>query len=192
MAGLSVQVNNLKLISKSTTFVLNFNIIPLEKFVFDSEKLRQRAASEKKQYLLLIKKLKKLGTTELDERIHSLHEKYEEEIDCLDCGNCCKSISPAMKDRDIERIAKYLKVKPSELVADHMEIDDDGDYVFRSRPCPFIGEDNYCSVYPARPKACREYPHTDRNRQHQILNTSRKNIAVCPIVYSIFKELREM
>ena len=160
--------------------------------VFNPEKLKQQAASEHKQNQLLIKNLKKLGAAELDECIHALHEKYEEEIDCLECGNCCKSISPAMKDRDVERIAKYLKVKASELVADHLEIDDEGDYVFRSQPCPFIGEDNNCSVYPARPKACREYPHTDRNRQHQILNTSKKNIAVCPIVYAIFKELRKM
>ena len=158
---------------------------------YDPHKLRQQAASEQKQNRLLIKKLKKLGNAELDDLIHPLHEKYEEEIDCLECGNCCKSISPAMKDRDIERVAKYLKVKPSELVEEHMEIDEEGDYVFRSQPCPFIGEDNYCSVYPARPKACREYPHTDRNRQHQILNTTRKNIAVCPIVYGIFKDLRE-
>lgn len=166
--------------------------IIMEKPIFDPEELKQQAASEQKQNKLLIKKLKKLGSSELDEYIHALHEKYEEEIDCLDCGNCCKSISPAMKGRDIERIAKYLKVKASELVAEHMEIDDDGDYVFRSQPCPFIGEDNYCSVYPARPRACREYPHTDRNKQYQILNLSMKNIAVCPIVHAIFKDLRSM
>lgn len=164
----------------------------MKKIVFDPVELRQQAASEQKQNRLLIKKLKKLGTSELDRQMHALHEKYEEEIDCLACGNCCRSISPAMKDRDIERIAKYLRVKPSDILEKHMEIDDEGDYVFRSQPCPFIGQDNYCSVYPARPKACREYPHTDRIRQHQILNTSRKNIAVCPIVYAIFKELREI
>ena len=164
----------------------------MEKTVFDPGRIRQQAASEQKQNQFLIKHLKKLGSGELDERIHSLHERYEEEIDCLDCGNCCKSISPAMKDRDLERIAKYLKVKPSELLEDLMEIDEDGDYVFRSQPCPFIGQDNYCSVYPVRPKVCRDYPHTDRNRQYQILNTSKKNIAICPIVYAIFKELREM
>ena len=164
----------------------------MEKPVIDPGKLKQQSASEQKQNQLLFKKLKKLGGSELDEGIHTLHEQYEEAIDCLDCGNCCKSISPAMKDRDIERIAKYLKVKPSELVADHMEIDDEGDYVFRSQPCPFIGEDNYCSVYPARPRACREYPHTDRKKQNQILNLSKKNIAVCPIVYAIFKDLRKM
>lgn len=29
-------------------------------------------------------------------------------------------------------------------------------------PCPLLGRDNYCAVYADRPKACREYPHTDR------------------------------
>ncbi len=112
-------------------------------------------------------------------------------IDCLDCGNCCKSISPAVKDSDIARLSKYLKIKQSDIVEKYFLLDEDGDYVFRNQPCPFLGEDNYCSVYSARPKACREYPHTDRVKMQQILNITHKNISVCPIVYEIVKELRE-
>jgi Fe-S-cluster containining protein len=46
-------------------------------------------------------------------------------------------------------------------------------------------------IYENRPKACREYPHTNRKRFVQILNLSHKNCETCPVVYEIFEALRE-
>lgn len=158
---------------------------------YDIEKLKQKASGEKRENKELFKKLRKMRPSDLDGKIHSLHHKYMEEIDCLECGNCCKSISPAVKDSDISRLSKFLKIKPSEIAQTYFLLDEEGDYVFKTQPCPFIGEDNYCSVYSARPRACREYPHTDRVKIHQILNITLKNISVCPIVYEIVRELKE-
>ena len=84
-----------------------------------------------------------------------------------------------------------MKIKPSEITEKYFILDDEEDYVFRSQPCPFLGEDNYCSVYDARPKACRKYPHTDRVKIHQILDITYRNISVCPVVYEIVKELKQ-
>jgi len=158
---------------------------------YSTASIKQKASGEKKENSILFKKLKKHKPSNLDKQFHFLHDKYMEEIDCLDCGNCCKSISPAVKDTDIARLSKYLKIKQSDIVEKYFLLDEDGDYVFRNQPCPFLGEDNYCSVYDARPKACREYPHTDRVKMQQILDITYKNISVCPIVYEIVKELRE-
>jgi Fe-S-cluster containining protein len=58
------------------------------------------------------------------------------------------------------------------LVETYLLLDEEHDYVFRQQPCPFLGVDNYCSIYEVRPKACREYPHTDRDKFHQLLNLS--------------------
>ena len=69
--------------------------------------------------------------------------------------------------------------------------DEDGDYVFNAHPCPFLLPDNYCMVYENRPRACREYPHTDRKRFYQILPLSFKNCETCPVVYEIFQELKQ-
>jgi Fe-S-cluster containining protein len=96
-----------------------------------------------------------------------------------------------MHDKDVERLAKHLKLKPSEVVEQYMELDKDGEYVFRSAPCPFLGVDNYCSVYESRPLACREYPHTNRKRFYQILNLSVKNTEVCPAVVRVFENLEK-
>ncbi|MFW6352579.1 MAG: YkgJ family cysteine cluster protein, partial [Bacteroidota bacterium] len=66
---------------------------------------------------------------------------------------------------------------------------EDGDYVFRESPCPFLMEDNYCSVYVSRPKACREYPHTNQKNIKSILTVCLENTKTCPAVYYIFQEI---
>ncbi|MCO6501435.1 MAG: YkgJ family cysteine cluster protein [Vicingus serpentipes] len=151
----------------------------------------QQALAHQKENKQLVKQLKKSKPKNLDATVHQLHEEVFEQINCLECANCCKTTSPAIHDRDVDRLAKHLKLKPSQLIEQHLEMDEEGDYVFRSAPCPFLGEDNYCAVYEARPLACREYPHTNRKRFYQVLNLSLKNTEICPAVASVFEGLRE-
>jgi len=139
----------------------------------------------------LVKKLKKTKPKSLDGSVRGLHDEVFNEIDCLVCANCCRTTSPAIYERDIDRLSKHLRIKPSQLISQHLKIDEDSDYVFHSAPCPFLGTDNYCSVYDARPLACREYPHTNRKRFYQVLNLSLKNTEICPAVASIFEKLKE-
>lgn len=73
----------------------------------------------------------------------------------------------------------------------YLYLDDEKDYVLKSSPCPFLGADNKCIVYENRPKACREYPHTDRKRMYQITDLTFKNTLVCPAVSQIVRKLDE-
>jgi hypothetical protein len=139
----------------------------------------------------LAQKLKKKKPKNLDTLVTSFHEDAFQHIDCLSCANCCKSISPIVRDKDIQRIAKHLKIKPGDFVASYLHLDQEGDYVFKVQPCPFLGEDHYCSIYTVRPKACAEYPHTDRPRFFQILDLSLKNTLICPAVEEVFENLRK-
>lgn len=150
------------------------------------------AQSRKKENKKLLQSLKKKKPKELDELIHELHEQAFEEIDCLECTNCCKSISPSVKDNDIQKIAKTLKIKPSAVVDQYMYLDDDQDYVMNASPCPFLMPDNYCEIYASRPLACKGYPHTDHNKMHQLLDLTLKNTKICPAVCFIFEELKKM
>lgn len=125
----------------------------------------------------------------MDMIVHELHEKYSQEIDCLECANCCRSLGPAIYDKDIERMSKALKMKPSDVVSQYLKVDDEGDYIFKTMPCPFLMHDNYCMIYEARPKACREYPHTDRKRFSQIFRLTVKNTSTCPIAFEVLSEL---
>lgn len=145
----------------------------------------------KKKNAKFFKKLKKVKPKVLDQHIHILHEDTFACIDCLECANCCKTIGPLFTDRDISRIANYLRIKPSEVTEQYLRIDEEKDYVLKSVPCAFLGADNYCSIYDVRPKACREYPHTDRIKQHQLLQLTEKNVRVCPAVFQIIERLKE-
>jgi len=125
----------------------------------------------------------------MDLVVHALHDKYSDAIDCLQCARCCKSLGPRIEEKDVERMAKALRMKSSDLIEKYFRIDEDGDRVFKSMPCPFLASDNYCTIYESRPKACREYPHTDRKRFFQIYKLSIKNAQTCPIVYEVLEEI---
>ncbi len=153
------------------------------------EELKEMTANRKQEFSLLFKKLKKKKPASLDDVVHQLHEDAFDQFDCLTCANCCSSISPIVTDKDVERLSRHLRMKAVDFIAQYLYVDDDGDYVFQQTPCPFLMSDNYCMVYEQRPKACREYPHTDRKRFVQILNLTHKNCEVCPVVYAITDEL---
>lgn len=155
------------------------------------QELKSLARDKKKINSELFKKLKRKKPGNLDKIMQELHDRVFAETDCLECANCCKSISPFLTDKDIQRLAKYLRMKPSEFTNQYLYRDEENDYVFRDTPCPFLLQDNYCSVYSVRPKACREYPHTDRKRFIQILPLTLKNTEICPAVYTIVNELHK-
>ena len=151
---------------------------------------KERVLKNHKKNSRFFKRLKKVKPKVLDKLIHPIHDDVFSCTDCLKCANCCTTTGPLFNDKDISRIAKYLRIKPSEFVDRYLRIDEDNDYVLQSVPCTFLGEDNYCSIYEVRPKACREYPHTDRIKQHQLLKLTEKNVDVCPAVFEIVKKLK--
>jgi len=153
--------------------------------------IKNKALDLRQENKTFFARLKKRKPKNLDKIVHELHHEVFQEIDCLDCANCCKSISPTLYHKDIDRLSKYLKIKPSQFVEEYLYLDDEGDYVFKQTPCPFLLSDNYCIVYENRPKACREYPHTDRSRFYQILNLSLKNSLICPAVFEIIEILKK-
>jgi len=134
---------------------------------------------------VLFKGLKRQTPHDLDRVIHGLHEEVFAKTDCLNCANCCKTTGPLWSERDKERVAKHLRLKTGEFESEYLRLDEDGDWVLQQLPCPFLEDDNACAIYEIRPKACREYPHTDRAKQAQILDLTQKNALICPAVGEI-------
>ncbi len=155
-------------------------------------KLKELGKSKRKDFENLVPKIKRQNNKVLDNLINEKHEGLFQKIDCLNCANCCKTTSPLLYQTDINRIAKYLNEKPSNIFKQYVEMDEDGDFVFKSTPCPFLNSDNVCSIYEARPKACREYPHTQQRKQKSIINISLENSSICPAVFRIFEYLEEV
>ena len=136
------------------------------------------------------KTLAKRKPSDLDKMVEEFHNEVFDEIDCLECAKCCSGLGPRLTDNDIARLAKATRMKPAKLTETYLRIDEDKDFVFSSMPCPFLGSDNYCSVYDDRPKACREYPHIDRKRFYQLLDLTLKNTTVCPAVHLVVEKLK--
>jgi uncharacterized protein len=155
------------------------------------EELEQMTNNSRAEIKSLIKNLKRKKHRNLDDVVHEMHDNIFSSFKCLDCANCCKTIGPRLVDKDINRLAKHLKMKLSAFIEAYVEIDEDNDYVFRNHPCPFLLPDNYCMVYENRPKACRDYPHTNRKRFVQILDLSHKNCETCPAVFEVFERLKQ-
>lgn len=148
---------------------------------------KQKQAENKKYFA----KLKKKPPKDLDYVMQELHQETFEHTNCLECANCCKTTGPLFTNADIARISKHLKMKEQQFITTYLQIDEDNDHVLKELPCSFLGADNYCMIYDVRPKACREYPHTDRKKFHQIGSLTIKNTAICPAAYEIVEKMKK-
>lgn len=119
----------------------------------------------------------------------ALHEQAFEKISCLECANCCKGYSPRFKTPDIKRISRVLKMKEGEFIDTYLQIDEEGDYVAKKAPCPFLGSDNYCSIYEDRPGDCMRFPYTNEDVLYKRVQLTLKNSTFCPIVSYVLEGL---
>ena len=150
-------------------------------------KAREKHSENKKYFSKLSKKPPK----NLDYIMQELHEAEFMKTDCLQCANCCRTTGPLFTNADIDRIAKHLKLKAQGFIEKYLKIDEENDYVLQQVPCAFLGADNYCSIYDVRPKACREFPHTNHKKFQQISHLTLKNVAVCPAAFNVVEAMKK-
>jgi uncharacterized protein len=148
------------------------------------------AKKQKKEHVKFLKNLKDKPPKNLDDITEKLHDEVFAEMDCMTCANCCKTTSPIFTTRDVDSAAKFLKMKPSVFQKQYLEVDKDEDLVLKSSPCSFLNDDNSCGIYEARPKACQEYPHTNRKKFHQINYLTIENTQICPATYEFVERLK--
>jgi Fe-S-cluster containining protein len=120
-----------------------------------------------------------------------LHEEAFERVDCLQCAACCKNYSPRFKTPDVKRISKHLGMKESQFIESYLKVDEEGDFVVRSTPCPFLGSDNLCSIYDVRPSDCARFPYTDEDVIFRRQALTLKNTSFCPIAFYVVDQLME-
>lgn len=149
----------------------------------DWQKLAKARKKDYTQYL------KRCDQRKVIRALPEMHEEAFSKIDCLQCANCCKNHSPRFKIPDIKRIAKFLGMKEGELIQTYLRLDEDNDHVLQHQPCSFLGDNNACSIYEARPSDCARYPYTDEDVLVKRQALTVKNTEVCPAVYSILEKL---
>ncbi|AUC83910.1 zinc/iron-chelating domain-containing protein [Polaribacter sp. ALD11] len=161
----------------------------MEKRLRELPKLAKEAKKESQKYFA---RLKKRTPKRLDYLMQELHEEEFKKTDCLDCGNCCKTTSPIFTNIDVDRISKSLKMKAAAFTEKYLLRDEDDFLVLKTAPCSFFDEsDNSCFIYDVRPKACAEYPHTNRKKFIGITDLTIDNTEVCPAAYRIVENLKK-
>ena len=121
--------------------------------------------------------------------------EVEEQIDCTQCANCCRVATAKVTERDIERLAKYQRLKPARVMADFVvESEEEGHVLSRDKKtgCVFLSG-NECTVYDARPESCQRFPHVVRgngslaSRMWEFVDRA----CYCPIVYNSLEAFKD-
>ena len=133
--------------------------------------------------------LKRVDKRKILKQLPSLHDSAFEKVNCLDCARCCKNYSPRFKMPDIKRISKYLRMKETVFIDTYLSMDEEGDYVVNTKPCPFLSADNFCSIYEHRPSDCQRFPYTNEDVFFKRVAITMKNAEFCPIVHDVMHGL---
>jgi len=111
------------------------------------------------------------------------------QIDCTSCANCCRYSVVTVTRAEIETIARSLDLSPDEVTRTYTAPDPDAPAmrILKSTAdgCIFL-RGNLCTVYRARPKACRDFPHVAVGT-HSLggrISSLCRWASLCPIVYN--------
>jgi Fe-S-cluster containining protein len=123
-----------------------------------------------------------------DRILRRIAEGIEEQIDCTQCANCCKVATVTVSERDVERLARYLRITPAQFKAGYTaESEEEGRILRRTDAagCEFL-DGNTCTVYEARPETCQRFPHLVRGQGSIASRTWQfvDRACYCPIVYN--------
>jgi uncharacterized protein len=146
----------------------------------------KKSADHQKDYKRFLQRADK---NKVLRQLPDLHEQAFENVDCLQCANCCKNYSPRFKTPDIKRISRHLGMKEGSFIETYLLLDEEGDYVVKTKPCPFLGADNYCKIYDVRPGDCERFPYTDEDVILKRPHLTLKNSTFCPITYFVLEKL---
>ncbi len=133
--------------------------------------------------------IESISSEKIDQWAEAATEKAYHNIDCLSCANCCKSAPTTLHSYEIKRISRFLNISKKQFVRKYVFEDINGELTMNNVPCPFLNEDNTCSIYEVRPETCRKYPHSEQKGFKKILSYHKNNISYCPITYSVFTDL---
>lgn len=130
-----------------------------------------------------------------DRILRRIAEGIEDQIDCTQCANCCRVATATVKERDVERLARFLRISEAQFLKDYtVESEEEGRILRRTdtEGCVFLSG-NECTVYEARPDACQRFPHLVRgngsilSRMWQFVDRA----CYCPIVYNSLEAFKE-
>jgi hypothetical protein len=123
--------------------------------------------------------------------------QVQKQIDCTKCANCCRYSVVSVRAAEIARIAAYLSLDEAAVVEHFTSPDAESPrartLLSNKKGCVFL-KDNLCSIYPARPEACRNFPHVAPGT-HSLggrLESQCRWAPLCPILYNTLEEYKHL
>jgi Fe-S-cluster containining protein len=130
----------------------------------------------------------------VERQFRQVAEKIQDAIDCRACAECCRVTEVELVDRDVERLARYLGLRPQKFLEEYATQGSDREVILRrteKEGCVFL-QGNECTVYDARPGNCERFPHLVRgagsiqSRMWQFVDRA----TYCPIVFNWMEEVK--
>src|SRR5690349_1210118 len=66
-----------------------------------------------------------------DRILRRIAEGIEEQIDCTVCANCCRVATVRLSERDIEHLARHLRMSPAKFIAEYTVDDEEEGLILR-------------------------------------------------------------
>ena len=123
----------------------------------------------------------------VERKLRKIGQEIQDQIDCRECANCCKVASIAPSKRDIDAMARFLRIGRAQFLEQYTALDEEGELILKrsASGCVFL-EGLDCTIYEARPRTCDAFPHIVKGegpistRMWQFVDRA----TYCPIVYN--------
>jgi Fe-S-cluster containining protein len=148
----------------------------------------KKEAKQNKKFFNRIKKEKPAGLTKA---FRQLNDEAFSHINCMNCANCCRTSLAVFGKKDVRRISQHFEMSEKDFIKKYLRPHPDYDYLIKTLPCPFLAEDNKCSIYEIRPEGCRTYPPARLQLTDEQLDVIYDNVGICPAVSEIVEKIKE-
>jgi hypothetical protein len=159
-----------------------------QQLIIDTRKKARRESRENKRFFTRIKKNKPKGLTAA---FRQFNDEAFSHLNCLNCANCCRTSLAVFEKPDVRRISAHLNMTEKEFIKKYLRAHPDYEYLIKTLPCPFLAEDNKCSIYEIRPTGCRTYPPAKLRLSEEQLDVLHDNVGICPAVNEMVDKIKQ-